>query len=144
MKNLLFLALLFFSANLMSQNWQNHFDEAVKKAAAEHKNIILVFSGSDWCAPCIKLDKNIWQSDVFMNYSKEHWILYKADFPRKKSNKLSEKLEQKNTELAEKYNKNGMFPLVLLLDYEGHILGVTGFQNVTPQEYIEIIKGFES
>lgn len=144
MKNLLFLALLFFSSNLMSQNWQNHFDEAVKKASEEHKNIILVFSGSDWCAPCIKLDKSIWQSDVFKNYSKEHWVLYKADFPRKKSNKLSEKLEQQNAELAEKYNENGMFPLVLLIDYEGNVLGVTGYKNVTPQEYIAIIKGFES
>jgi thiol-disulfide isomerase/thioredoxin len=54
---------------VFSQNWQTNFDEAKKIAIDQDKNIIIVFSGSDWCAPCIKLDKNIWQSDAFKNQS---------------------------------------------------------------------------
>jgi thiol-disulfide isomerase/thioredoxin len=43
----------------LAQNWQTDFEEAKRIASEQNKNIIIVFSGSDWCAPCIKLDKNI-------------------------------------------------------------------------------------
>ena len=49
----------------------------------ENKNIVMVFAGSDWCAPCIKLEKYILESDDFKNYAKEHWVLLKLDFPKK-------------------------------------------------------------
>lgn len=58
-KNLLFVLLLVNSL-LIAQNWQTNFEEAKVLAQKENKNIVLVFSGSDWCAPCMKLEKNIW------------------------------------------------------------------------------------
>ena len=45
--------------------------------------------------------------------------------------------------LAEKYNKNGIFPLVVLLDKTGKIMGMTGFKNVSAVDYIELIHSFE-
>ena len=40
------------------------FIENVKKKATEKKALILLnFSGSDWCIPCIKLHKNIIEND---------------------------------------------------------------------------------
>ena len=77
--------------SLFSQNWKNNFDEAKIEAEKQNKKILLVFSGSDWCAPCIKLDKNIWRSAEFIKFSDENYILYKADFPKKKANQLAEK-----------------------------------------------------
>ncbi|WP_321538778.1 thioredoxin family protein [Flavobacterium piscinae] len=65
MKNYLLLVLLFMNTVLLAQNWQSNFQEAKVIAQKENKNIVLVFSGSDWCAPCMKLEKNIWMSDVF-------------------------------------------------------------------------------
>ena len=56
---------------------------AKKEASEQNKKVLLVFSGSDWCGPCIKLDKNVWQSDAFKAESKKNWILIKADFPKK-------------------------------------------------------------
>ena len=50
---------LVISVNCFSQNWQTSFEESKQLADRENKSIILVFSGSDWCGPCIKLDKNI-------------------------------------------------------------------------------------
>ena len=43
----------------------------------------------------------------------------------------------------EKYNKNGIFPLVVLLDKTGKIMGMTGFKNVSAVDYIELIHSFE-
>lgn len=126
-----------------SQSWKTSFTEAKSQAAAENKNILLVFSGSDWCAPCIKLDKTIWQSEEFKSESAQKWVIYKADFPKKKANLLPAELTESNKKLAEQYNKAGNFPLVLLLNPAGSVLGISGYKNVSPQEYIQLIHSFE-
>lgn len=143
MKKLILGLLLFTSSFFQAQNWQSNFEQAKELATKEGKNIVLVFSGSDWCAPCMKLEKNIWNSEEFKAEAQQNWIIYKADFPKKKANQLSEELTQQNKLLAEKYNKGGSFPLVVLLDSSGKVLGITGFNNSSPQEYINLIHSFD-
>lgn len=143
MRNLLFLIAFSVSHLLVAQDWIHNFEEAKKQAVEQDKNIIIVFSGSDWCAPCIKLDKNIWQSDAFKKEAEENWIIVKADFPRKKANTLSKEQTDHNRKLAEKYNLEGSFPLVVVLDKTGKVLGKMGFKNVSPEEYIKMIHALE-
>jgi RimJ/RimL family protein N-acetyltransferase len=85
----------------------------------------------------------VWQSDVFKLEAEKNWIIYKADFPKKKANQLTPELTEMNNSLAEKYNKNGNFPLVLLLDKTAKVIGVIGFKNVSAAEYIELIHSLE-
>lgn len=144
MKKLLFTFIILISGSVYSQDWKTNFDEAKTVASKESKNIILVFSGSDWCAPCIKLDRNIWQSEEFKKASAENWVLLKADFPKKKANLLPEEQRKANNELAEKYNTEGSYPKVVILNADGKILGILGYKNVSPTEYIEMIKSFEN
>jgi thioredoxin-related protein len=127
----------------MAQNWQTNFEEAKVIAQKENKNILLVFSGSDWCAPCMKLEKNIWMSPEFQTEAQNSWIIYKADFPKKKANQLSPEMTEQNKKLAEKYNKEGSFPLVVLLDPSGKVLGMFGFKNSSPSAYIALIHSAE-
>nr|WP_314840088.1 thioredoxin family protein [uncultured Flavobacterium sp.] len=141
-KSIIFLFLMIGTIGF-SQSWKTSFTEAKAQAAAENKNILLVFSGSDWCAPCIKLDKTIWQSEEFKSESAQKWVIYKADFPKKKANLLPLELTESNKKLAEQYNKAGNFPLVLLLNPSGSVLGISGYKNVSPQEYIQLIHSFE-
>jgi thioredoxin-related protein len=143
MKSLITFFLLITISLSYSQNWNTNFEDVKVKAEKENKNILLVFSGSDWCGPCIKLDKVVWQSPEFQVEADKSWVIYKADFPKKKANQLSPELTESNNKLAEKYNKNGSFPLVLLLDKKGKIIGVTGFKNVAALDYIKLIHSFE-
>ena len=143
MKKIALGIILFVSTIGFAQDWQTDLEAAKKLATDQDKNIIIVFSGSDWCAPCIKLDKNIWQSDAFKNQSANDWILLKADFPRKKANELSKDQTAHNRKLAEKYNIEGSFPLVVLVDKNGTVLGKMGFKNVSPEEYIKMIHALE-
>jgi len=138
------LLLLFLSAtNLQAQNWTTNFDQAKQEAKANNKKIILVFSGSDWCAPCIKLEEKIWKSTQFRNYAKDHYVMLRADFPRRKKNKLPKEQQAANNMLAEKYNPNGYFPLVVVLSPEGKVLGSTGFDSKkTPQDYIDLFNSY--
>lgn len=139
--SLLFLFTLLVNS-IYSQNWQTNFDEVKKQAQASNKNIILVFSGSDWCAPCIKLDKEIFKSNEFIFYSNEHFILLKADFPRKKQNTLTAEQQEHNRQLAKTYNKNGYFPFVVTLSPAGKVLGQMGYEKISPTEYIHKLAAF--
>lgn len=139
MKKIILFVLLFSATLSFSQNWTTSLEAAKTEAASSNKNILLVFSGSDWCAPCIKLDRTIFQSDVFKAEAEKKWVLLKADFPKKKGNLLSAEQTESNKKLAEKYNKEGNFPLVVLLDATGKVLGIIGYKNVSPTEYVQLL-----
>ncbi len=136
------LVLLFISTTLFAQDWQTDFEKSKELAAAENKTIVLVFAGSDWCAPCMKLEKEIWESETFKNYAHDHYVMYKADFPRKKKNQVESQQLKRNKQLAEKYNPKGYFPFVAILDKEGKVLGETGYKKMSPDEYINHLDSF--
>jgi thioredoxin-related protein len=125
-----------------AQDWHTNFSKAKAQAKNEDKPIVLVFQGSDWCAPCIKLNKDVWSTDVFKAYAAEHYIMLQADFPRKKANSLSPEQTAANAKLAEAYNPRGIFPLVVLMDENGKVLGETSYKKLSPQEYIQELNDF--
>lgn len=143
MKYLIYFIFLISTAFGYSQNWNTNFEEAKAKAEKENKNFLLVFSGSDWCGPCIKLEKVVWKSPEFQVEADKNWVIYRADFPNKRKNQLAPDMVETNNKLAEKYNKNGIFPLVMLLDPKGKVIGMTGFKNVSAQDYIKLIHSFK-
>jgi thioredoxin-related protein len=131
---------LFFVSIGQSQEWKTNFEEAKKMAVEQNKNILVVFSGSDWCSKCMKLDKNVWQSEVFKTYATESLVLVRADFPKKKANSLPLDTKNSNLLLAEKYNKDGFFPFVVMLDKNGKVLGKKGYENVSAEAYVNLLK----
>ena len=140
------LYLLFFllqlSYSMTGQEWLTHFDDAKKSASEKDRPIVLVFQGSDWCAPCIKLDREIWSTDTFRSYANTHFIMLKADFPKKKKNALPKEQQDRNNQLADKYNPQGIFPFVVVLNSSGTILGRTGYIKTTPEDYIKHLESF--
>ena len=126
----------------IAQEWQTDFSTAKDLATKQSRPIILVFQGSDWCAPCIKLNREIWITETFKKYASQHYVMLQADFPRKKINMLSESQTAKNAELAERYNKSGFFPFVVVLDSKGKVLGKTGYKKTTPENYIKELNAF--
>ncbi len=128
--------------NINAQEWLTDFNKAQEIAKEKNQKIILVFQGSDWCAPCMKLENEIWSSKEFKDYAKENFVLLKADFPRRRKNKLSKEQQKKNGALAEKYNEKGIFPLVVVLDKNGKSLGTTSYRKTTPKEYIKTLTSF--
>ncbi len=64
-----------------------------------HKMILVNFSGSDWCAPCIRLRKEILETAVFEKYAAEYLVLVRADFPRQEKNRLDKDQVKRNESL---------------------------------------------
>lgn len=140
----LLITLLFgvFTLTTQAQEWLTNFEEAKQQASADNKNIVLVFQGSDWCGPCMKLDKNIWSTETFKTYAKEHFVMLQADFPRKRQNKLPKEQEKHNGQLFEKYNTTGSFPYVVVLNADGKVLGASGYKNISVEDYIKELASF--
>src|SRR6185295_9772586 len=100
------------------------------------KLILLNFSGSDWCGPCIRLRKEIFESVLFKNLADNNLVLVNADFPRLKKNQLSKDQQKKNDKLADKYNPQGIFPYTVLLSSDAIIIKTwDGFPNETAEEF---------
>jgi thioredoxin-related protein len=142
MKHLLIALFFTFSLAASAQSWETDFNTAKSIALKQGKQILLVFSGSDWCAPCMKLDKNVWKAEVFKKHAQDNLVLLKADFPSRKKNQLSQEQQDKNNALAQKYNPKGYFPFVVLLSAEGEVLNQLGYKAIEPQAYIDEINKY--
>lgn len=123
--------------------WKVNYEAAATKAKAEHKPILIVFAGSDWCKPCIMLRKEVWESEAFKKYAKDNLVLLELDFPRLKKNQLSAEQTKQNEALAAKYNQSGEFPLVVLTDENGTVIAKTGYKAGGPEKYIEHLKSIQ-
>ena len=119
--------------------WGNDLSTAQQEAKGQHKLILLNFSGSDWCGPCIKLKKDVFESEEFKAFAEANLVLVRADFPRLKKNQLAKDQQAKNDALAERYNHDGKFPLTVLLNEQGKVLKEwDGYQPSTSKMVAEI------
>ena len=134
-------SILFSTILFLNASWQTDFERAKSQAKTENKFILLNFSGSDWCGPCIRLHKEIFDSEVFTKYADENLVLVNADFPRLKKNMLSKEQQKQNDALADKYNSDGAFPFTVLLDADGKIIKKwDGFPSETAAEFTNDVK----
>lgn len=141
MKVLVLLAI----AVMLPLQWETDFENAKKTAKEKHELILLNFSGSDWCGPCIAFRKAYLESPEFTAYAQDHLVLVNADFPRKSKNQPAPDVVKRNEQLAETYNKQGNFPFTLILDADGKVLKTwSGKPDMTLQEWIGQLKALDA
>ncbi|QJE96435.1 thioredoxin family protein [Luteolibacter luteus] len=95
------------------EGWSTDLEKALEQAKKEKKSILVEFTGSDWCPPCIAMRKAVFSKKEFVDAASKKFILVELDFP-----KADEALKKKNEPYAEKYKIEG-FPTVILLNSEG-------------------------
>ena len=104
--------------------WLTDLPQALAKAKAENKKVLVDFTGSDWCPWCIKLQKEIFQQDAFVEFAKKNLVLVEVDFPRAKAQ--SAELKRANQALLKQYGIEG-YPTVLVFDSQGKQVGKLGY-----------------
>ena len=120
--------------------WETDIKIAKERAKQEQKYILLNFSGSDWCGPCIRLRSEIFESDQFKQFADTTLVLLNADFPRQKKNQLTRERQNQNNALADTYNTSGSFPYTVLLDAGGKVIRFwDGFPKEKPAVFIDEI-----
>ena len=117
------------------EGWSSDFEAAKKQAAETKKDLLIDFTGSDWCGWCIKLNKEVFSQDAFKAGVKDKFVLVELDYPQDKS-KLSAATLKQNEELAKKYPVGG-YPTILLTDAEGKPFAATGYEAGGPEAYVK-------
>ncbi len=120
--------------------WLSDFDEALTRAKAANRPILVVFSGSDWCKPCIMYEKEVFSQPEFMAYAKDRLVLAHFDFPRLKKNQPTAAQVKLNELAAAQLNKAGDFPLAVLVSAEGKVLAKTGYIPGGPAAFEAYLK----
>lgn len=133
LKNLLVLFTLFaLSLTTMAANWSTNYTATLSKAAKSNKKVLVLFTGSDWCGFCIRLEKNVLSKKDFDKAIKDKYLLVKLDLTRKSQNPI----EQEINHLMRIYNVEG-FPTTIILDSKGkEIKRIVG----APRNYLQQLK----
>ena len=117
--------------------WIQDFAAAKARAKAEKKDLLVDFTGSDWCGWCIKLDDEVFGEEAFQAEAPKHFVLVKLDYPRDKSI-LTEEIIAQNAALQATYAIQG-FPTILLMTADGDVYGQTGYQEGGPEPYNKML-----
>lgn len=110
--------------------WLTSVPDALARAKAEGKSVLLFFHGSDWCPPCIEMQQQVFAAPEFVQFANRSLVLVNVDFPQKSAQ--SEELKQANRALKARFNlspaaEEGFPTLVLLNDAGETVFQETGY-----------------
>ena len=142
-RKLLLVALFFVASSVVAPaaDWQTDFAKALEKAKAENKHVLVDFTGSDWCGPCIELNNQAFSRPEFLTYADKHLILVEVDFPKRK--KQTVEVTKQNERLYREFRiEQKGFPTVVLLDSAGKV--VAEFLGYSGENAADVIAWIEA
>jgi thioredoxin-related protein len=117
--------------------WLENFEQAKAQAKAENKNILLDFTGSDWCGWCKKLDAEVFSQKEFKEYASKHFVLVEVDFPQ--GFNLAPAVKKQNESLATDFKIRG-YPTIILTSPAGKKMGELGYVPGGPKAFIKALE----
>jgi thioredoxin-related protein len=133
----IFVFILFyltFSACFAEDLWNTSLEDAAKKASNSNKDILIDFTGSDWCVWCQKLSQEVFETEKWKNEAPKKYVLVVVDFPQYKT--LSADQKKYNFSLQKKFNIKG-YPTILILDSKGKLYAKTGYVEGGADNYLK-------
>ncbi len=124
-----------------SLNWKTNLDEALATAKKENKDVLINFTGSDWCQWCKRLSDEVFSKSQFEEFADKNLVLVKIDFPRNIEQSNATKFY--NQKLANMYGVEG-FPTIILLDKNGRGILKTGYIQGGVENYIQQLRQYMS
>ena len=118
-------------------NWFTDQTEAQTWAAENEAHILMVFAGSDWCRYCMQFDREVLAQTTFKDYATDKIAILFLDFPSRKKNRLDKEQRKHNDALADKYNRSGIFPKILLFDAEYNLYGGINFTGQDADNFVQ-------
>ena len=118
--------------------WETDAGAAMDQAKARNCRVLILFTGSDWCPWCKKMDAEVYSRPEFASFSRRELVLLKLDFPRHTAQ--ADALRRQNADLRERYGVNG-FPTAVLVDATGRVVTkIEGYRQGGPAHFIEMLR----
>lgn len=92
------------------------FAAAQAEATASKRRLLVLFTGSDWCPPCMKFEANVAHAPEFLNLATTAFVLVKLDYPR--NTPQSPAIRQRNEALLRQYGVNS-YPTLMVISADG-------------------------
>ena len=128
-------------AGAQEGRWLTDYKAAVDQAKTDNKNLLLDFTGSDWCPWCIRMDKEVLDTKEFKDYAAKNLVLVLVDFPQHKQQ--PQKVQDQNNDLQKQFGADG-FPTFVLVDKDGKVLGQqVGYLEGGPAAFIAKLDGMK-
>ena len=117
--------------------WMDDPQKAAELATSQQKDLLLLYTGSDWCPPCKKLESEVFADEDFFAEANEHFVFVKFDFLR--NSPISEETQRLNSAWADKYGVEG-YPTVILVDSELKPYAFAGYEAGGAENYLGMLE----
>jgi thiol-disulfide isomerase/thioredoxin len=111
------------------------YEAAAARARANGRDMVVLFTGSDWCPYCVKLEREVLSQREFLDYATNRYELVEIDFP-KDASRQTESVRAANQALAKRFEVRG-YPTVVLADPDGKVLFTTGYSEGGAERWVD-------
>jgi len=118
--------------------WLEDFAIAKKQAVERNMPILMYFTGSDWCPPCMQLDRDVFSKQIFKEWADQNVVLLKLDFPHRILQSPDQ--QRHNERIRDDFRVEG-YPTIILIDSKGNRIAQTGFRRGGAKKYITHLEG---
>lgn len=114
-------------------DWLTDMQKAQEIAAKEKKDLLINFTGSDWCGWCLRLKDEVFTQEGFEK-AKDKFVLVEMDFPQDET-LVSPKTREQNETWSSRFGVQG-FPTIVLTDSQGRPYGSLGYLEGGPEPFL--------
>lgn len=146
--NLRSLLLAFVSSTVWlaaqhGESFSADWAKAKERAAASSKDLLVLFTGSDWCAPCIRLTEEVFRTEAFLQRATASYELVVVDSPRQEGLLAAATVAQ-NEVLKADFAVNS-WPVVFLCDADGRPYARTeDYRPGGPEAYLQHLSDLQA
>ena len=115
LKSSLIIIIFLLFSNYSQAQIVKHTDYEIAKREAikQNKDILIVLTGSDWCKPCIKMEKNVFLNSEFIKLAEDKLIILEVNLERHID--MDSKVYKDYDFFKKKYQTNTL-PCLILID----------------------------
>jgi thioredoxin-related protein len=117
--------------------WGQDVGKALERAQKEDLDVLMLFTGSDWCPPCQKLEQEVLSLDGFKAEAEKRFVLLKLDFLRNSEQEPS--IAEQNQKWASEFGVDS-FPTIYLLDKNGTPFAIAGYEEGGVENFLGLLE----
>lgn len=131
------IALLALAGTLWALPEAPTIDEALAMAKAQHRTVIVEFTGRDWCGACKHLHGKIFSSPEFEAAVNDRYVVTELDYPRAPGliAQIPDEEKARRQGIMDSYGIQGL-PSVVLLDEDGLPFAIIVGTRQDPASYL--------